>query len=78
MPTAFVEGGKALSLEEWLDPVNVSWSSSFVSNVSRGELLGRPVSGAYVLTLELPDDVVFARIQRVQVLSENDYWVAQH
>jgi hypothetical protein len=78
MPTAFVEGGKALSLEEWLDPVNVSWSSSFVSNVSRSELLGRPVSGSYLLTLELPDDVVLSRIQRVQILSENDYWVAQH
>ncbi len=76
-PTAFIEGAKALTVEEWLDPIHQSWNQPFVGNVARGEFFGRPVSGAYDLVLDLPSDVVFSRIEQVQILTENDYWVVQ-
>lgn len=77
LPTASIEDGKALALEEWLDPVSNSWETPFVSNVARGELFGRPVNGSYELIVELPPDVRPGRIEGVQLLVETDYWVTQ-
>jgi hypothetical protein len=77
MPTAFIHSGKALAVEEWLDPVTISWETGFVSNVAKGELQGRPVGGSYELIIDVPRDVVLSRIERVQLLLEMDYWVAQ-
>lgn len=77
LPEGFIEGGKALAVEEWLDPVNNSWDLGFVSNVARSELSGRPVSGDYELILELTPDVRLDRIERVQLLTGVDYWVRQ-
>jgi hypothetical protein len=77
LPTAFIEDGKALATEEWIDPVANSWNLAFVSNVTRGEFAGRPVDGAYELTLELTPDVRIDRIEHVQLLVETAYWVRQ-
>jgi hypothetical protein len=77
LPTAFIEGGKALSSEEWLDPIMNSWNTPYVSSVARGELFGRPVGGSYDLILELSPDVRLERIQQVQLLVETEYWVRQ-
>jgi hypothetical protein len=77
LPVAFIEDGKALATEEWVDPVTNSWNLPFVSNVTRGELAGRPLDGSYALTLELTPDVRLDRIERVQLLIETDYWVRQ-
>lgn len=77
LPEGLIEGGKALATEEWVDPVVNSWDVGFVSNVARAELSGRPVSGAYELTLDLTPDVRLDRIERIQILAGMDYWVRQ-
>ncbi len=77
IPTGQVEGGKALATEEWLDPIANSWTESFVSNVARGELFGRPVAGTYEVILELTSDLRLERLERIQILVETDYWVRQ-
>ncbi len=75
--TASIEAGKALAAEEWLEPVTNSWNMPYVSNVARGELFGRPAAGTYELILELTPDVQLNRIERIQLLVEQDYWVRQ-
>lgn len=74
---AFVEAGKALSAEEWLDPVSNTWTVPLVSNIARQELLERPLSGQYELVIELTPDVRLDRVERIQLLAETNYWVAQ-
>ncbi|MGE5788826.1 MAG: hypothetical protein ACM3ZE_29830, partial [Myxococcales bacterium] len=76
--TASIEGGKALAAEEWLEPVTNSWNMPYVSNVARGELFGRPAAGNYELVLEITPDVRLDRIERIQLLVEQDYWVKQN
>lgn len=77
LSTAYVEGGKALAAEEWLEPITNSWNTAYVSNVARGELFGRPAAGNYELVFEVTPDVRLDRIERVQLLVEQDYWVRQ-
>lgn len=77
LPAAFIEGGKSLATEEWLDPIANTWTVPSVANVARGELFGRPVNGAYELIIETPPETRFERIDRVQLLVETDYWVRQ-
>jgi hypothetical protein len=72
-----VEGGKALAAEEWLDPVTNGFNRPDVSNVARMELHGRPIGGAYQLTLQLSPDVRIERIERIQLLVQTEYWVRQ-
>lgn len=78
IPRGSIEGAKALSTEEWLDPVSNSWNEPFVANVARGEFLGRPIGGDYEIVLELTPDIRLERIERVQILAETDYWVRQN
>jgi hypothetical protein len=78
IPTANIEGGKALAAEEWLEPVTNSWNMPYVANVARGELFGRPAAGNYELVFEITKDVRLDRIERVQLLVEQDYWVKQN
>jgi hypothetical protein len=75
--TAGIEGGKALAAEEWMEPVSNSWNQPYVANVARGELYGRPAAGNYELVIEVTPDVRLDRIERVQLLVEQDYWVRQ-
>lgn len=75
--TGQIEGGKALAVEEWLDPVSNGWAKPLVQAVARSELSGRPVGGEYVLELELSPEVRPERIERVQLLQETKYWVKQ-
>jgi len=75
LPTGVIEGGKALATEAFLDPVSRGLADATVANAARDELRGRPVDGAYELTLELPSDVRLERIERLQLLTELDYWV---
>jgi len=77
IPIAVIEGGKALAAEEWLDPVSNGFNRSDVQSVTRRELEGRPIGGAYELTIDLPADVEVERIERIQVLEQTDYWVRQ-
>jgi hypothetical protein len=74
---AFVESGKALSAEEWLDPVSNTWTVPLISNIARQELIERPLGGQYELVLDLTPDVRADRIERIQLLAETNYWVAQ-
>jgi hypothetical protein len=77
LPIGQVEGGKALAIEEWIDPIVNSWNQPYVSAVQRHELRERPVGGAYELELEVTPDVQLDRIERVQLLMETNYWVRQ-
>jgi alpha-tubulin suppressor-like RCC1 family protein len=77
IPIARIEAGKALTTEEWLDPVANGFNEVTVGNVARHELAGRPLGGAYELILELTPDVRIDRIDRIQLLAETDYWVRQ-
>lgn len=77
VPTAIIEGGKALAAEEWVDPVSNGFNAPVVASVAREELAGRPVGGAYELTLRLSPDVRVERIQRIQLLMQTEYWVRQ-
>jgi hypothetical protein len=61
-----------------LDPVANGFQNPVVSNVSRQEYIGRPIGGAYELTLELSPDVNIERIERIQVLLQSNYWVRQN
>ena len=76
-PLGRIEGGKALAVEEWLDPVRNGWTQPFVSAVGRTEFFTRPYGGAYEIELHLTPDVRLDRIERIQLLTESDYWVAQ-
>jgi hypothetical protein len=77
LPVGQVEGGKALAIEEWIDPIVNGWNQSYVSAVQRHELRERPVGGAYELELDVTPDVQLDRIERVQLLMETNYWVRQ-
>jgi hypothetical protein len=77
LPVGQVEGGKALAIEEWIDPIVNSWNQPYVSAVQRHELRERPMEGAYDLELEVTPDVQLDRIERVQLLMETNYWVRQ-
>jgi hypothetical protein len=78
IPSAVIEDGKALAIEEWLDPVSRGWNVGEVQAVARTELAGRPLGGVYELTLALTPDVRLSRIERIQLLTSVDYWVRQH
>ena len=77
IPAAVVEDGKALAIEEWLDPLSRGWSVPEVQAVARTELSGRPLGGVYELSLALTRDVQLSRIEHIQVLTSVDYWVRQ-
>jgi hypothetical protein len=77
IPTAIIEGGKALAAEEWLDPVTNGFNRPDVHNVQRAELGGRPLGGMYSLTLRLSPEIRVERIERIQLLLETKYWVRQ-
>jgi hypothetical protein len=76
-PFLHVEAAKALAAEQWLDPVSNSWSQPFVAAIARSELADRPIGGAYALEFDLSPEVVLDRVARVQILSENSYWLRQ-
>jgi len=77
IPVAVIEAAKALSTEEWLDPVTNGFNRSDVSNIARAEFIDRPIGGAYELTLYLTPDVNVERIERLQLLAQTSYWVKQ-
>ncbi|MDX2054204.1 MAG: SBBP repeat-containing protein [Polyangiaceae bacterium] len=77
LPSANIEGAKAIASETWLNPTTHNLKDSSVANVARQEFFGRPVDGDYELTIELTPDVRLERIERVQLLTEQDYWVRQ-
>jgi hypothetical protein len=77
IPIAVIEGGKALAIEEWLDPVSNGFNRPDVLAAERTELKERPIGGAYELTLYLTPDVQVEQIQRIQLLVETSYWVKQ-
>lgn len=77
IPTALVEAGKALAAEQWLDPITNSFHQPYVSNVARGEFVGRPLGGMYEFELVLTPDVRIDAVERIQLLVETSYWVKQ-
>lgn len=73
--SARIEAGKAITAEEWLDPLVNGWSQAFVSEAARTEFMDRPLDGDYGLTLHLTPDIRMERIDRIQILLETSYWV---
>lgn len=74
---ARVEGGKAIAAEEWLDPLVNGWEKPFVDQAARTELTGLPLGASYVLDLALTPDMRLDRVERIQLLTETEYWVSQ-
>ncbi len=77
VPTAIVEGGKAIAASELLDPIQNGWGRPYVEAAARSEFHDRPFGGTYVLELEAGPSVDLDKIERVQVLVSSDYWVLQ-
>jgi hypothetical protein len=77
VPTANIEGGKALAANELLDPVLNGWGKPYVEAIARAELLERPLGGSYRLEFELPSGASLDSIERVQLLLTSNYWVLQ-
>jgi hypothetical protein len=77
LATARIESGKALAAEQWLDPVMNSWFKPHIDSIARYELLLRPMGGVYQIEIATPPDVRLDRIERVQILTQADYWVKQ-
>ncbi len=77
LPEGIVEGGKAIALERWLEPLVDGWSSSYISAAARSEFAFRPLGGQYLLELEMTPDLRAERIERVQLLAGTHYWIAQ-
>lgn len=77
VPVGSIEGAKALTAEQWLDPTGNGFSKPYVASVTRSEFAGRPVGGTYRLEIEVTPDVRLDRIDRLQVLTRSTYWVKQ-
>jgi hypothetical protein len=77
VPTANIEGGKALANNELLDPVLNGWGKPYVEAIARMELLERPLGGSYELEFELPEGTSLDSIERVQLLLTSNYWTLQ-
>ena len=74
---AYVEGAKALAAELWLDSVSAGWNQPEVVAVGRSEFAERPIAGSYELVFYLGPEVQLERVERVQLLVSEDYWVSQ-
>jgi hypothetical protein len=77
IPTANIEGGKALAANELLDPVLNGWGKPYVEAIARSEFLERPLGGNYELEFELPAGASLDSIERVQLLLTSNYWTLQ-
>jgi hypothetical protein len=77
VPIGQINLGKALTAEQWLDPVSNGWDKPYVQAVQRLEFSERPLDGSYQLELELGPEVVLGNIERVQILADTSYWVRQ-
>ncbi|MBI5531668.1 MAG: hypothetical protein HY898_03060 [Deltaproteobacteria bacterium] len=77
VPTATIEGGKAVAAEMLLDPLFNSWSKPHIDAAGRLEYAERPVGGTYVLEFDVPPEVIMERLEQVQVLMSQSYWVQE-
>jgi len=77
VPTAYVEGGKAIAHNQWLSPLLSSWSQPHVEAAARTEFMERPLGGAYALEIQLDPEVHLERVERIQILAATTYWVSQ-
>lgn len=77
LPPGVVEGGKALALERWLEPLVDGWTTPYISAIARTEFEFRPLGGEYTLELKLPPEARPQYIDRVQILIGSQSWVAQ-
>ena len=77
VPPGIIEGGKALAIEAWLDPLKNGWDTSYLSAIARTEYAMRPFGGDYMLELQGGPDVHLERIERIQLMAGMAYWVAQ-
>ncbi|MDX2054202.1 MAG: hypothetical protein SFV15_17510 [Polyangiaceae bacterium] len=78
IPDATIEGGRALAVEEIVDPVTRGFTDPLVANVARTEFRGRPLHGTYELILYLDEGVTLSQLEHLQLLIQSDYWVAQN
>ena len=74
-PTGRIEGGKAAAAGLFLTAVTNSWNLPEIANIVRNEYDERPLGGAYQLEFESGPQVILDRIERVQVLTQLDYWI---
>jgi hypothetical protein len=77
IPVGQINQGKALVAEQWLDPVSNGWAQPYVQAVQRLEFTGQPLDGTYQLDIQLAPEVQLGKIERIQILSDTEYWVRQ-
>jgi hypothetical protein len=73
-----INQAKALTAEQWLNPVTNGWSEPYVQAVERHEFAERPLDGTYLLELDVAPEVLLGQIDRIQVLADTSYWVRQN
>ena len=78
VPVGQVNQAKALTAEQWLNPITNGWSAAYVQAVERHEFAERPLDGTYQLELDVAPEVQLGQIDRVQVLADTSYWVRQN
>jgi hypothetical protein len=78
VPVGQINQAKALSAEQWLNPVTNGWSQPYVQAIERHEFAERPLDGTYQLELDVAPEVQLGSIDRVQVLADTSYWVRQN
>jgi hypothetical protein len=74
--TGKINGGKALATERVLTLPLSSMDSSLVNQqaISKGELIGRPLSGTYRLRIKESPGLVWQNLEDVQLLVNYEYW----
>ncbi|MBM4362464.1 MAG: hypothetical protein FJ104_07265, partial [Deltaproteobacteria bacterium] len=77
VPIGRIEGGKALASETVLNPLRDGWQTSYVAPIARTEFADRPMGGAYLLEIVAGPEVRLDRVERIQILAGQSYWVRQ-
>lgn len=75
VPLARMDGAKALAAERWTDPLTESFAKPYIAAVARDEFVDRPLGGAYDLDFIVGPELRLDRIERLQLLFEESYWV---
>jgi hypothetical protein len=74
MPIARIEHGKGLSAEVVLTNPVTGTHSALLSEYWKDGLRGRPIQGQYMLRIWDTGDVVWSRIEDIQIVWKYRYW----
>jgi hypothetical protein len=72
--TGRIERARGLALERYLTNPLASSDGSLIEQYSRGEFVGRPLDGGYVLRVWEDEGIDFNQIEDVQLMLNYGYW----